>query len=601
MNRRRLPALIASVLAATFSFGIYVAAQNYIDPLSGDRLGASLFDGLAGNQLAAEGGGGGSRPSPSPSPTHSQPSHPTRDSGQGSTPSATTNHQAQSQTQGRGGAAPSGRDPAMGSGNQGNTGATNGAGDHGCGGGGCNGNTPTPSGGAHGSDPTNNDNGTRQGSSPSQPSHPTRDSGQGSTPNGNQPSQAQQAAQLAREYADYKNPNAVSRTPAGIGATISHTFDALSNAMSNLMGGPAQPTITTHPGTISGLDGDQPTYSPSTLQVGDFKTLAEPRVPQEPHYDVTAEQLDKEFKARDPSSFKQLPVTEPFVTPFGYLDEVVDPAALKTPLQRQVFLQSVGEVIYGLPAQQVASMVGNATVEGDTTWTGKVGAQPLDPTAVGDTNLKDMAFGVFQERGARKQSLEEFSGVKITTAGSGIKTTITSGPGLEAQFAHAVAELQGTAPQKNLNAEAVGRAFAKDPSMSVETATRMFAKTFESPRGSNDGASAAKKADFEKTVAARTEAAKQSLQNPNTRTVMNVDTSQVITDPTKPQTPVNSPTPKKQVPTPSVAQTVLETAQKPITWIEETIANLTGRTGSANSNTSPNTTSGHSSTSSSFQ
>ena len=323
MNTRTRVAAAALTFAVAFSAGIVGGARDYIFKVSGTTESASLFSSFTntGNQLAGEGGAGGNYGG-SPSPA----SHPS--------PSPSSNHQTQSQTQGRGGAAPSGRDSAMGGGT---TGGTNGASDHGCGGGGCNGNSPTPNGGGTTNHQTQSQTQGRGGAAPSgrDPAmgggttggtNGASDHGCGGggcngnspTPGGNnsQPSQAQQSAQYAKDLADYKNPNAVSRTPSGIGATISSTFSALGTAFSNLMGGPAQPTITTHPGTINGLDGDQPTYTSPTLHVDDFRTPPS-----------TVGSPTDDFRA--PPSSLSTPGTEP-VAPERYVTSAATTQALST-------------------------------------------------------------------------------------------------------------------------------------------------------------------------------------------------------------------------------------------------------------------------------
>ena len=160
-------AILASLLLAiSLGFGITLSANDFLAQDTTTTETASLFDGASGyTQLAAEGGGGGAppqgstsaggtKPSPSPSPSSQSsgkggaaPSgkdpamgggssassggggRPSENSGTGPRDSfgggknntgGGRSNPSPSQTSGKGGAAPSGRDPAMGNGSQGN-------------------------------------------------------------------------------------------------------------------------------------------------------------------------------------------------------------------------------------------------------------------------------------------------------------------------------------------------------------------------------------------------------------------------------------------------------------------------------------------------
>lgn len=209
-------------------------------------------------------------------------------------------------------------------------------------------------------------------------------------------------------------------------------------------------------------------------------------------YNTVKEVQRQSLAETNPDDFKQPAVNEPFNTPMGYLGDIVDPNALKTPVQREAFVKSMLSNVYGMPDNQVNAIVGNLKVES---------ANTFDPNIVGDKNLVDKAFGIAQERAERAASLAEFSGVKDVGQTN-----------LDDQVAHVVAEMQGTSPNPDAGAIKVGNEFAKNPNMSVAEATKTFAKNFERPLGSNVGTpktakQAADKAFFDRTVAERTAAA----------------------------------------------------------------------------------------------
>jgi hypothetical protein len=173
---------------------------------------------------------------------------------------------------------------------------------------------------------------------------------------------------------------------------------------------------------------------------------------------------------KDPRSEKiSGPLSLPLLGKFDKNIQLV-PATLDTPEKRRDMLMNLAIRVYGLPKNQAAAIVGNAAVEGDTSWRGNGKGEKFDLDAT--DGLNEGSLGLFQHRLDRLKGMKKFADEEK--------------PGIDGQLSYALAELDGSSIVPDSGAKKVGDAFKANPNMSVEEATKLFQNNFERPKSKTE-------------------------------------------------------------------------------------------------------------------